>query len=130
MRNDKFRLLLKEEIRKILKEDDIIPVGPEGEKISDPKVAAKLSKTLKQSLLKVPSSMRSRLTNLIADDGIRSALKSKDQRASILTAISTAFGVNDQEFGQVVSQIKKNLAMTDTESPATGETQGTAEKTI
>jgi len=124
MRNDKFRLLLKEEIRKILKEDDIVPVGPEGEKISDSKVAAKLSNTLKQSLLKVPSSMRSRLTDLIADDGIRSALKSKDQRASILTAIATAFGVNDQEFGQVVSQIKKNLAMTNTEAPQ-GTEQGT-----
>ena len=115
MKTDKLRLLLKEEIRRQLKENDIVPVGPEGEKISDPKVAAKLSNTLKQALLKVPSSMRSRLTDLIADDGIRSALKSKDQRASILTAIAIAFGVNDQEFGQVVSQIKKNLAMTNTE---------------
>ena len=127
--NTKLKLFLKEEIRKILKEDDIIPVGPDGESISDPKVSAKLSNTLKQSLLKVPSSMRSRLTDLIADDGIRSALKTKDQRASILTAISTAFGVNDQEFGQVVSQIKKNLAMTDKETPQ-GTEQGTAEKTI
>ena len=127
--NTKLKLFLKEEIRKILKEDDIIPVGPDGESISDPKVSAKLSNTLKQSLLKVPSSMRSRLTDLIADDGIRSALKTKDQRASILTAISTAFGVNDQEFGQVVSQIKKNLAMTDKEMPQ-GTEQGTAEKTI
>ena len=127
--NTKLKLFLKEEIRKILKEDDIIPVGPDGESISDPKVSAKLSNPLKQSLLKVPSSMRSRLTDLIADDGIRSALKTKDQRASILTAISTAFGVNDQEFGQVVSQIKKNLAMTDKEMPQ-GTEQGTAEKTI
>jgi hypothetical protein len=115
MRNDKLRLLLKEEIRRQLKENDIVPIGPDGEAISDPKVAAKLSNTLKQALLKVPSSMRSRLTDMIADDGIRSALKTKDQRASILTAIAIAFGVNDQEFGQVVSQIKKNLAMADTE---------------
>ena len=115
MRNDKLRLLLKEEIRRQLKENDIVPIGPDGEAIADPKVAAKLSKNLKQALVKVPSSMRSRLTDMIADDGIRSALKTKDQRASILTAIAIAFGVNDQEFGQVVSQIKKNLAMTDTD---------------
>ena len=124
MRNDKLRLLLKEEIRRQLKENDIVPIGPDGEAISDPKVAAKLSNTLKQALLKVPSSMRSRLTDMIADDGIKSALKSKDQRASILTAIAIAFGVNDQEFGQVVSQIKKNLAMADTEAPQ-GTEQGT-----
>lgn len=112
-----------------LNENDIIPIGPDGEAIADPTVAAKLSKNLKQALVKVPSSMRSRLTDMIADDGIRSALKSKDQRASILTAIAIAFGVNDQEFGQVVSQIKKNLAMADTEAPQ-GTEQGMAEKTI
>lgn len=124
MRNDKFRLLLKEEIRRQLKENDIAPIGPDGEAIADPKVAAKLSKNLKQALVKVPSSMRSKLTDMITDDGIRSALKTKDQRASILTAIAIAFGVNDQEFGQVVSQIKKNLAMADTEAPQ-GTEQGT-----
>jgi hypothetical protein len=129
MRNDKLRLLLKEEIRRQLKENDIVPIGPDGEAIADPKVAAKLSKNLKQALVKVPSSMRSRLTDMISDDGIRGALKTKDQRASILTAIAIAFGVNDQEFGQVVSQIKKNLAMTNTETPQ-GTEQGTAEKTI
>jgi hypothetical protein len=43
---------------------------------------------------------------------------------TFLLAKIIAFGVNDQEFGQVVSQIKKNLAMADTEAPQ-GTEQGT-----
>jgi len=95
-------------------EAEIVPVGTSGETIQDPKLQQKLSKNLKQVLMKVSSSVRSKLTALLSDDSVTSALKSADQRASIITAIAIAFGINDNEFAQIVSKIKTTLKATET----------------
>jgi hypothetical protein len=97
-------------------EEEIVPVGTAGETIQDPKLQQKLSKNLKQVLMKVSSSVRSKLTSLLSDDSVTSALKSADQRASIISAIAIAFGINDKEFAQIVSKIKTNLKATDSET--------------
>jgi uncharacterized membrane-anchored protein YjiN (DUF445 family) len=97
-----------------INESEIIPVGTAGETIQDPKLQQKLSKNLKQVLMKVSSSVRSKLTALLSDDSVTSALKSADQRASIISAIAIAFGINDNEFAQIVSKIKTNLKATET----------------
>jgi hypothetical protein len=107
-------------------EAEIVPVGTSGETIQDPKLQQKLSKNLKQVLMKVSSSVRSKLTALLSDDSVTSALKSADQRASIISAIAIAFGVNDQEFAQIVSKIKTNLKATETETKP-GESEASAE---
>jgi hypothetical protein len=104
-----------------INEAEIIPVGTSGETIQDPKLQQKLSKNLKQVLMKVSSSVRSKLTALLSDDSVTSALKSSDQRASIISAIAIAFGINDTEFAQIVSKIKTNLKATETENkPSVG----------
>ena len=92
-----------------INEAEIIPVGTSGETIKNPKLKQKLSKNLKQVLMKVDSSVRNKLTSLLSDSSVSSALKSADQRASIISAIAIAFGINDQEFAQVISKIKTNL---------------------
>lgn len=116
-----------------INEAEIIPVGTSGETIKDPQLQQKLSKNLKQVLMKVSSSVRPKLTALLANDSVMSSLKSADQRASIISAIAIAFGINDQEFANVVSKIKQNLKSADTETDTSGtetNTAGSTTKTI
>lgn len=103
-----------------INEAEIIPVGTSGETIKDPTLQKKLSNNLKQVLMKVSSSVRPKLTALLSDDSVMSSLKSADQRASIISAIAIAFGINDQEFANVVSKIKKNLKASEMETNASG----------
>jgi hypothetical protein len=98
-----------------INEAEIIPVGTSGETIKDPKLQQKLSKNLKQVLMKVDSSVRNKLTALLSDSSVSSALRSAEQRASIISAIAISFGINDQEFAQIVSKIKMNLKDVDSE---------------
>ena len=97
-------------------EAEIVPMGTSGETIQDPELQQKLSKNVNQVLLKVSSSVRSKLKALLTDDSVTSALKSADQRAGIITAIAIAFGIKDDEFAQIVSKIKTNLKATDSET--------------
>jgi uncharacterized membrane-anchored protein YjiN (DUF445 family) len=92
-----------------INEAEVVPVSTTGETIKDPRLKQKLSKNLKQVLMKVDSSVRNKLASLLSDSAVKSSLKSVDQRTSIITAIAIAFGINEDEFSQVVSKIKTNL---------------------
>lgn len=117
-----------------INESEIIPVGTSGETIKDPQLQQKLSKNLKQVLMKVSSSVRPKLIALLSDDSVMASLKSADQRASIISAIAIAFGINDQEFASVVSKIKKNLKASEiqpsTSAPQATSSTNTTTKTI
>ena len=106
MTNNELRKVINEEIRKMLSEADIIPTGPDGQKITDQKVIKGLNTALKS----VDSSIRSKLIQLIEDPGSAKSLSSADKRASMIAAIAIAFGMSEQEFGQVVSKVKSYLS--------------------
>jgi hypothetical protein len=99
------RKLINEEIRNMLSEADVIPTGPDGQKITDPKVIKGLNMALKA----VDSSIRAKLIQLIEDPGSAKSLNSADKRASMIAAIAIAFGMGEQEFGQVVTKVKAFL---------------------
>ena len=117
MSKQELRILIREAIRRRLIESDIIPTGPDGKQISDPKIIKGLNAALKA----VDSPIRTKLSDLIQDPGAAKSLSSADKRASMIAAIAIAFGMGEQEFGQVVSKVKsylpenKNLS----EAPAT-----------
>ena len=102
-----FKKLLKEFAPKqILTEVDIIPIGPDGAKITDKQVITNLNMAVKA----VDTILRPKLTALITDPGAAKALKNATQRAAIIGAIAIAFGMSDQEFGQVVTKVKSFLS--------------------
>jgi len=105
MTTNQLRKLINEEIRNMLSEADVIPTGPDGQKITDPKVIKGLNTALKA----VDSSIRAKLIQLIADPGSAKSLNSADKRASMIAAIAIAFGMGEQEFGQVVTKVKAFL---------------------
>jgi len=104
----------------------IIPLGTEGEKIKDPELQQKLSDNLETVLSKVSSAVRSKLKALLTNQSVITDLKNRDQRSSLITAIAIAFGINDKEFVQAASEIKKNLKATETENKP-GESEASAE---
>lgn len=106
MTNKELRKVINEEIRKILTEADIIPTGPDGQQITDPKVIKGLNIALKA----VDSPIRSKLIDLIEDPGSAKSLNSADKRASMIAAIAIAFGMSEQEFGQIVTKVKSYLS--------------------
>lgn len=106
MKNKELRKLISEEIRFVLMEGDVIPTGPDGQKITDPKVIKGLNTALKS----VDSSIRAKLIQLIQDPGSAKSLNSADKRASMIAAIAIAFGMTDQEFGQIITKVKSYLA--------------------
>jgi hypothetical protein len=128
MRNDKLRLLLKEEIRRQLNVAEAIEVATgQGQTITNKVIL----KNLDFALLAVDSSIRPKIKTLIEDPEAKKALTTSQQRIAILSVISLAFGINEKDFSQAVSKIKDVLkdAEVDTEAPQ-GSEQGTAEKTI
>jgi hypothetical protein len=128
MRNDKLRLLLKEEIRRQLNVAEAIEVATGQDQTITNKV---ILKNLDFALKAVDSSIRPKIKTLIEDPEAKKALTTSQQRIAILSVISLAFGINEKEFSQAVSKIKDVLkdAEVDTETPQ-GTEQGTAEKTI
>ena len=106
MTHKELRKIINEEIRKSLFEADVIPTGPDGQKITDPKVIKGLNIALKS----VDSSIRSKLIQLIEDPGSAKSLNSADKRAAMISAIAIAFGMSEQEFGQVVTKVKSYLS--------------------
>jgi len=98
-----FKKLLKEFAPKqILTEADVIPIGPDGEEITDKLVIKNLNMAVKA----VDSILRPKLIDLITDPGAAKSLKNAAQRAAIIGAIAIAFGISEQEFTQIVSKIK------------------------
>jgi hypothetical protein len=103
---EKFKQLLKEWApEQQLQEADIIPTGPDGEKIDDPIVIKNLNMAIKA----VSSSIRPKLIQMIEDPESAKELKSPAQKAAVIGAMAIAFGISEQEFSQIVSKIKAVL---------------------
>lgn len=103
---EKFKQLLKEWApEQQLQEADIIPTGPDGEKIEDPIVIKNLNMAIKA----VGSSIRPKLIQMIEDPESAKELKSPAQKAAVIGAMAIAFGISEQEFSQIVSKIKAVL---------------------
>lgn len=115
MDHKEFKRLLKEfaPAATVLKEVDIIPVGPDGNKVSDETVIRNLNMAVKA----VSSGLRTKLIQILEDPEAAKALKSPAQRAALIGAIAIAFGVSEKEFGQIVAKIKGMLKSS--EAPAT-----------
>ena len=105
MKHKELRKLISEEIRFVLMEGDVIPTGPDGQKITDQKVIKGLNTALKS----VDSSIRAKLIQLIEDPDSAKSLNSADKRASMIAAIAIAFGMTDQESGQIITKVKSYL---------------------
>lgn len=104
MNPEEFKKLLKE-FQQPLKEADIIPIGPDGQKIEDPIVIKNLNMALKA----VSPTIRPKLIQMIEDQAAAKDLKSPAQKAAILGAIAIAFGITEKEFTQVINRIKSVL---------------------
>jgi hypothetical protein len=114
MTPDKFKQLLKEFApEKQLHEADIIPVGPDGNEITDKRVIANLNLAVKA----VDANLRPKLVQIFQDPDAAKALKNPAQRAALVGSIAIAFGMTEQEFTQIVNKIKGMLKTT--EAPAT-----------
>ena len=105
MKKSELKKIISEEIRNVLMESDVIPIGPDGQQITDTKVIKNLNMALKS----VDSVIRSKLIDLIEDPGAAKSLSSADKRASMIAAIAIAFGMTEQEFGQIVGKVKGML---------------------
>jgi hypothetical protein len=71
--------LIAEEVRSILKEADVVPVGPDGNKIEDPQIVKNLNMAIKA----VDASIRTKLIDLIEDPGAAKALRNPAQRTAL-----------------------------------------------
>lgn len=116
MKYTELQKLIQEEVRKVISETtqqlaeaDIQPVGPDGEKITDPTTLRNLNMAVKA----VNSSLRSKLITILEDPEAAKALKSPAQRVALIGAIAIAFGISEKEFGQIISKIKTVLKTTE-----------------
>jgi hypothetical protein len=105
MKASELKKLIREEIQNVLSEAEIIPTGPDGNKIEDPAIIKNLNMALKS----VSSSVRPKLIQMIEDPAAAKELKSPAQKAAVIGAMAIAFGISEQEFGQIVSKIKAVL---------------------
>lgn len=106
MTPDQFKQLLKEFApTQQINEVEIIPSGPDGEKITDPTIIKNLNLAVKA----VDSAFRPKLIQILEDPGAAKALKSPAQRAALIGAIAIAFGISEKEFSQIVTKIKGML---------------------
>ncbi len=102
MKEQVLRKLIAEEVRSILKEADVVPVGPDGNKIEDQQVIKNLNMAIKA----VDASVRTKLIDLIEDPSAAKALRNPAQRTALLGAIAIAFGISEKDFSQIVGKIK------------------------
>ena len=114
MTPDQFKQLLKEFAPKTqLQEADVIPVGQDGNKITDKRVIANLNLAVKS----VDASLRPKLVQILEDPDAANALKNPAQRAALIGAIAIAFGMTEKEFSQVIGKIKGMLKTTEAPAP-------------
>jgi len=92
-------------LKGLIKEADVVPTDPTGNKISDPTVIRNLNMAVKA----VSSAIRPKLLQLIEDPAAAKELKSPAQRAAVVGAIAIAFGISEKEFAQIVTKIKGML---------------------
>ena len=102
MKTSELKKLIKEEIISALTEADIVPVGPDGNKIQDPQVIKNLNMAIKA----VDSSIRAKVIDLIEDPTAVKSLKNNAQRVALLGAVAIAFGITEQDFIQIASKLK------------------------
>ena len=117
MNPKEFKRLLNE-FKQPLKEEDVVPVGPDGNKITDQQVIKNLNLAVKA----VNSTLRPKLIALLTDPEAAKSLATPAQRTALIGAIAIAFGVTEQEFAQISGKIKGVLkkstaAGSDTENP-------------
>ena len=93
------------EFRQPLKEAEIVPTGPDGQKIKDPVVIKNLNMALKS----VNSSIRPKIIQMIEDPESAKELRNPAQKAAVLGAMAIAFGISEKEFGQIIGKIKSVL---------------------
>lgn len=105
MKKSELQKLIREEVNSILTEADIIPVGPDGNKIED----LTTIKNLNMALKAVQSSLRPKLIQIIEDPDAAKELKSPAQKAAVLGALAIAFGITERDFTSIVSKIKSIL---------------------
>jgi hypothetical protein len=111
MTPEKFKQLLKEFAPKQkINEADIIPIGPDGQQITD----QRLIKNLNFALKSVDPTLRTKLTTLITDSEAVKSLKTIEQKAAIVGAIAIAFGINADDFNKLIPKVKKALSSTST----------------
>lgn len=115
MNPDTFKRLLKEWApEQKLQEADVVPVGPDGNEISDQATIKNLNMAVKA----VNSAVRPKLIDLITDPEAAKALKTPAQRTALMGAMAIAFGISEQEFSQIVSKIKGVLKKSETNDQA------------
>ena len=105
MKKSELKKIIQEEVKKIISEAEVIPTGPDGEKIQDPKIIKNLNLALKA----VSSTLRPKIIQMIEDPNSAKELKSVDQKAAVIGAMAIAFGISAPEFSQIVSKIKTIL---------------------
>lgn len=102
MKKSELRQIIREEVKHILTEADVIPIGPDGNKIED----LTTIKNLNMALKAVQSSLRPKLIQIIEDPDAAKELKSPAQKAAVLGALAIAFGITERDFTSIVSKIK------------------------
>jgi len=106
-----FKQLLKEFApTQQINEAEVIPSGPDGEKITDPTIIKNLNLAIKA----VDSAFRPKLIQILEDPAAAKSLQSPGQRAALIGAIAIAFGISEKEFSQIVTKIKGMLKSTST----------------
>jgi hypothetical protein len=105
MKKSTLKTIIREELKKVLIEVDVIPVGPDGNKVTDKNAIRNLNIALKS----VNSSIRPKLIALIEDSEAVKALTNPAQKAAVIGAIAIAFGITEKDFSQIVTKIKSVL---------------------
>lgn len=108
-----FKRLLNE-FKQPLKEEDVVPVGPDGNKITDQQVIKNLNMAVKA----VDPSLRNKVKDLLTDPDAAASLRTPAQRTALIGAIAIAFGITDQEFSQIAGKIKGVLKKSSTNDQA------------
>ena len=114
MKMNRIKYIIREEIKSVLKEEDVIPSGPDGNKVTDKNVIRNLNMALKS----VNSSIRPKLIDLIEDSEAAKALTNPAQKAAVIGALAVAFGITEKDFSQIVTRIKSVLKTTNTNDQA------------
>ena len=114
MKEQELRKLIAEEVRSILTEADVVPIGPDGNKIEDKQLIRNLNMAVKA----VDASLRTKLIDLIEDPNAAKALRNPAQRVALMGAMAIAFGISEKEFTQIVSKIKGVLRTSETNDQA------------
>lgn len=114
MKASQLRKIIREEIQNVLTEADIIPVGPDGNQITDPAVIKNLNMALKA----VDATLRKRLTDIITDPNAAKSLRNPAQRVAMIGAMAITFGIDENEFSQIVNKIKGVLKKSGTSDQA------------